>query len=55
MATKIVSVLLACLVTACGGGQATPEEIAQHDADMQAVANMKTIQPVQCVGTTQCR
>jgi hypothetical protein len=44
------ALLLAFLLAGCGGGSLTAEEIAQHDADMQA---MKTIQPVVCDSTTE--
>lgn len=48
MRARILSaLLLACALAACGGGQLTADEIAQHDADMQALKNMST-QPVSC-------
>lgn len=44
--------LVALAVAGCGGGQATAEEIAQHDADVQALAltqgKTMTIMPVNC-------
>lgn len=44
------------LLAGCGGGNATAEEIAQHDADMQTAAllDRKTIQPVACAASVAC-
>ena len=48
--------VLAALLPGCGGGNATAEEIAQHDADMQTAAllDRKTIQPVACAASVAC-
>jgi hypothetical protein len=51
---KLLILLMVLCLPACGGGQLTAEEIAQHDADLQALKTMTT-QPVNCQGNTQCR
>jgi hypothetical protein len=51
----IIAIVLGAIgltMAGCGGGQATAEEIAQHDADVQAQARM-TIMPIQCAGCTK--
>lgn len=49
----VACVITACVLSGCGGGQATAEEIAQHDADMQA-ATRATIQKPDC-STGACK
>lgn len=46
----------------CGGGTLTADEIAQHEADMAALAALsrptdsrKTLQPVNCAASNVCR
>lgn len=47
--TRIALVLLALFLAGCGGGQATPDEIAQFDAEQKM-----TTQPVDC-STGRCK
>lgn len=46
--------LFSVILSGCGGGQMTTDEIAQHDADVQALAHM-TIQPVNCAASGVCK